>query len=131
MVAIRGAHPEAAFGATAEALLAHQAGDAVAAIHVTGARQRRLNPGAAVGLAAGRMGLDNALDQLGVFPGAPAGLGLPVLPIVIAAGGNFQGLAERANGMLGFHRVNPLKAFLGGSERMPKVFFKMSRCWRR
>lgn len=103
----------------------------MAAIHVTGARQRRLDPRAAVGLAAGRMELDNVLDQLGIFPGAPTGVGLPVVPVVIAAGGDFQGRAKRANGVFGFHRVNPLKALLGGSERMPKVFFKMSRCWRR
>ena len=32
---------------------------------------------------------------------------------------------------LGFHRVNPLEPLLGGSERMPKVFFRMSRWWRR
>jgi len=89
MVAIGGANPEAAFGTATEALLAHQAGDAVAAIRVAGACQLGLNPGAAVGLAAGRMELDNVLDQLGIFLGAPAGVGLPVVPVVIAAGGDF------------------------------------------
>jgi hypothetical protein len=32
--------------------------------------------------------------------------------------------------MLGFQGVDPLEALLGGSERIPKVFFKTSRCWR-
>jgi len=87
--------------------------------------------GAAIGFAAGLMDLDNLLGQTRIFLGAQAGLGLAVAPVVIAAGGHFQGFAERANGMVGFHRVNPLEPLVGGSERMPKVFFRMSRCWRR
>src|SRR5208283_1797404 len=90
-----------------------------------------LNARAAIGLAAGLMDLDNLLDQPGIFPGARSGLGLAVGPVVITAGGNFQSFAERTDRMLGFHRVDPLKPLVGGSERMPKVFFKMSRCWRR
>src|SRR5208283_4657860 len=100
-------------------------------MNVASLAQRLLNTGAAVGLAALLMNLDNLLGQALIFLGARAGLGLAVGPVVIAAGGHFQGFAERANGVLGFHRVNPLKALDGGSERMPKVFFKMSRCWRR
>ena len=103
----------------------------MAAISVAGLAQGFLNAGAAVGLAALLMNLDDLLGQTFVFLGARAGPGLAVGPIVIAAGGNFEGFAERANGMFGFHRVNPLKALDGGSERMPKVFFKISRCWRR
>ena len=57
------------------------------------------------------MDLGNLLGQARIFLGARAGLGLAVGPVVIAAGGNFQGFAERTNGMLGFHRVNPLKAY--------------------
>src|ERR1700678_2533864 len=90
-----------------------------------------LNAWAAVGLAAVLMHLDNLLGQPLVFLGAWAGLGLAGEPVVIAAGGDFQGFAQRTKGMLGFHRVNPLKPLDGGSERMPKVFFKISRCWRR
>src|ERR1039457_6114328 len=90
-----------------------------------------LNAWAAVSLAAVLVDLDNQLDKARIFLGARAGLRLAVGPVVITTGGNFQGFAERANRMFGFHRVNPLKALLGGSERMPKVFFKMSRCWRR
>jgi hypothetical protein len=70
------------------------------------------------------MELDNALDQLGIFPGAPAWVSLPKVPVVIADGGDFQGLAERADGMLGFHRAIPLNSLRGGSEGMSKVFLK-------
>src|SRR5208283_4541976 len=100
-------------------------------MNVASLAQGFLNAGAAVGLAALLMNPDNLLGQTLIFQGARAGLGLAVEPVVIAAGGHFQGVAERANGMLGFHRVNPLKTLDGGSERMPKVFFKISRCWRR
>jgi len=47
------------------------------------------------------MDLDNLLNQLGIFLSARAGVGLAVGPVVIAAGRNFQGLVQRANGMLG------------------------------
>jgi hypothetical protein len=96
---------------------------------VAGLSQDHLDARAAVGLAAVLMDLGNLLEQARIFLGAWAGSGLAVEPVVIAAGGDFQGLAERANGMVGFHRVNPLKPLLGDSERMPNVFFKISRCW--
>ena len=98
---------------------------------MAGLVQRHLNAGAAVGLAALLVNSDNQKGQARIFLGARAGLGLAVNPVVIAAGGDFQSLAQRANGMLSFHRVNPLKTLDGGSDRMPKVFFKMSRCCRR
>jgi hypothetical protein len=83
-----------------------------------------LNARAAIGLAAVLMDLDNLLDQPGILLGTRAGLVLAVEPVVITAGRNFQGGAERTDGMLGFHRVDPLKPLVGGSERMPKVFLK-------
>src|SRR3974390_3238631 len=95
---------------------------------VAGLAQDHLNAGAAVGLAAGLMDLDNLLDQARILLRPWAGLCLPAGPVVIATGRHFQGLTERANGMIGFHRVDPLKPLVGGSERMPKVFFKISRC---
>src|ERR1039457_5667297 len=118
-------------GIYAGLLVYTSAGDAVATMSVAGLSQDYLNARAAVSLAALPMDLDNLLEQTRIFQGPWAGLGLAVAPVVVAAGGYFQGLAKRANGMVGFHRVNPLKPLVGGSERMPKVFFKISRCWRR
>jgi hypothetical protein len=62
---------------------------------------------------------------------ARAGLGLALTPVVIAALGDGQRLAQRQDRMVGLQRVDPLVALLGGCERMPKVFFKMSRCSRK
>ena len=96
----------------------------MATISVAGLAQGHLNARAAVGLAAVLMDLDSLLEQARIFLGARAGPGLAVEPVIIATGGYFQGFAEPANGVLGFHRVNPLKELIGGSERMPKVFLK-------
>jgi len=46
VVAVGGADPEAAFGATREAFLAHEAGDAAAAMSVAVLAQGHLNAGA-------------------------------------------------------------------------------------
>src|SRR2546421_9683341 len=96
-----------------------------------GFNQRLLNAWAAVSLAAGQMDLDDLGSQQQILLGSGAGLPGAAEPIVIATGRDFKSLAHCANGVLGFHRVDPLKALLGVSERMPKVFFKISRCWRR
>src|SRR5204863_5704116 len=63
-----------------------------------------------------------------VLPLPRTRLGLSPSPIIIATGRDLKTVAEMANGMFGFHRVNPAVPLLGGSERMPKVFFKISRC---
>ena len=98
---------------------------------VTGPAQLHLNAGAAVSLPTVLMEADDVRQELRILPGAGARLGLAVAPVIIATGRDLQGLAQRANGMLGFHRVNPLIPLVGASERMPKVFFRISRCWRR
>jgi len=100
-------------------------------MRTTGFDQGLLNARAAVGLAAGQVNLSDLGNQQRILLGSGAGLGASVDPVVIATGRDFKGLAHRANGMFGFHRIDPLKALVGVSERMPKVFFKMSRCWRR
>ena len=79
VIAVGGADAEAAFGASTEALQAHETGNAMAAISVAGPAQRFLNAGAAVGLAALLMNLDDLLGQAPIFQGARAGLGLAVL----------------------------------------------------
>src|ERR1035438_4078028 len=98
---------------------------------VTGSAQEHLNAGAAVCLPTILMEADDVHQELRILPGAGARLGLAVVPVIIAAGRDLQGLAQRANGMVGFHRVNALIPLVGVSERIPKVFFRISRCWRR
>src|ERR1017187_10336377 len=100
-------------------------------MRVTGPAQEHLNAGAAVSLTAVGMEVDDQFQELRILPGPGAEPGLAVAPVIVATGGDLQGLAQRANGMLGFHRVNPLIPLVGASERMPKVFFRISRCWRR
>ena len=74
------------------------------------------------------MNAPNFLSELLVFLGSGPGLVLTTAPVVIAAGAHFKSLAQRGNGVVGFQSVDALEALLGGSERMPKVFFRMSRC---
>src|ERR1017187_1543506 len=100
-------------------------------MRVTGSAQLHLNAGAAVSLTTVLMEADDSHQELRILQGPGAWLGLAVAPVIIATGGDLQGLTQRANGMLGFHRVNPLIPLVGASERMPKVFFRISRCWRR
>ena len=57
--------------------------------------------------------------------------GAPLQPVVVAAGGDFEIGTKQKQGVISFHRMDPFVAFGDGSERMPNVFFKMSRCSRR
>ncbi len=60
-------------------------------------------------------------------PGIPT----TAIPIVEPARGDLDGLAEHKDGMFVSHRVHPLVALGDGSERIPRVFFRISRCSRR
>src|SRR6476659_2852416 len=93
--------------------------------------QRLLNTRAAVSLAAVLVDLDDPHQELLILLGARAELGLTFEPVVITTGRNLHSLTQPANGMLDFHSSNPLVALVGASERIPKVFFRISRCWRR
>ena len=84
----------------------------------------------AIGLPAFFVNVHNARFELLVLLLALAGLLLAPPPVVVAAGRNLKGLAQMLDGMFGFQGVDPLVALFGGSEMIPKVFFKMSRCWR-
>src|SRR5271167_1810713 len=92
--------------------------------------QDLMNPGAAISVAAGFKFLLDQRRQLLVLAGAHTGSGLPLQPGIIGAGRNLQRPAQGSDRVLGFHELNALVSLLGESERMPKVFFKMSRCWR-
>src|SRR5512136_1593340 len=100
-------------------------------MRMTGLAQLHLNAGAAVSLTTVLMEANDLLQELRLLQGTGARLGLALAPVIIATGRHLQGLAQGANGMLGLHRVNPLVALVGASERIPKVFFRISRCWRR
>jgi len=128
MVAVSGADPEAAFDPPTEAFLAHEAGNAIATMRMAGLAQLRLNARAAVSLSAVPMDLEDLRRELEILTGARARMSLAVDPAVITTGGDGQGGAERSDGMFGFHRINPCVPLVGGSERMPKVFFRISRC---
>src|SRR5687767_2866897 len=65
-----------------------------------------------------------------LFPGAGTGIFLAIDPVVVATARDIQRLAESLNGKVSFQRVDALEPLFGGSERMPNVFFKISRCWR-
>jgi len=78
VIAVGGADPEAALGASTEGLAGSLNGQAVTTISVAGLAQRFLNAGAAVGLAAVLMNLGNLLGQALIFQGARTGLGLAV-----------------------------------------------------
>ena len=131
MIAVGGAHAPAAFLAAEKTLLFHEAGHAVAAMALAGLAQLGAHARAAIGVTAF---LANDLDLLTqdlILPGARAWLTPAFQPIVIAAFGNAHDLAEQRDGMLGFHRVDPLISLGRGGETMPRVFFRISRCSRK
>src|SRR5688500_11949690 len=77
------------------------------------------------------MNLADELDQSLVFQSAWARTSAAFLPVIVAAGRDIEVGAKAMNGIVGFHRVDPFKPVEGGSERIPNVFFKMSRCSRK
>jgi hypothetical protein len=76
----------------------------------------------AISLPALGVNLPNLLSQGLVGHGARAGTGAPLVPGVVAAGGDVQIGAQGEDGAIVFHGVNPFIAFGDGSERMPNIF---------
>jgi hypothetical protein len=122
--------PITLFGPAREVLLAHQTGDAVAAINMAAPPQGLADARAAIGPATGLKLLLDQNRQLLVLAGARRRCAPSFQPGIVAAGRNGQHPAERANRILGFHQLDALEPLFGESERMPKVFFKISRCSR-
>jgi hypothetical protein len=106
----------------------HEASDAIASVLEAGLAQLVGDARAAVGFAALNVEGFDLLSQELIFLGPFARLQLPFLPVIITTERDFKELSEHPHRMIGFHRVDPLVALAGGSERMPKVFFRMSRC---
>jgi hypothetical protein len=95
---------------------------------LTASPQNGLNARSTIGLAALPMNApDLPFEALILLRAWARGI-LSLPPIIVAAGGDFKRLTKRGDGMFAFQCGNPLEALFGGSERMPKVFFKMSRC---
>ena len=131
MVALSG-HDSKALGlASANIFLFHQPVQAVAAMTLPTCPQRRLDARSTVRLAALLVNLADLLLQALIFQGSWPRLILPVAPCIIAAFRNSKRVAEHAHAVVRFQRVDPCEALLGDSERMPKVFFRMSRCSRK
>jgi len=130
VMAVSGQDPIALFLAAAQALLSHQPPDAVAPVALALAAQLHLYARSAVGLTALPMNARNLGFELLVLLLALAGLLLAPRPVVVPAGRDHKSLTQLLDGVFCFQGVDPLVALFGDSERMPKVFFKMSRCWR-
>jgi hypothetical protein len=92
--------------------------------------QARLDPRGTVGATAILVDVADLGFELLVLLLALARVGLPSAPSVIPARGNPKGLTQLPDGMRAFQGVDPLVALFGPSERIPNVFFKMSRCCR-
>src|SRR6266699_1594794 len=131
MVAIGGEHPVTPFWAATDLFFAHETTQTVSAMALAVGAQRNLDARSAIGLAALLVNAPDLLLQALILPGPLAGVLLPPAPVVVAAGPDLKSLAQSGDGMLSFQRIDPLESFFGGSEMMPKVFFKMSRCWRK
>jgi hypothetical protein len=131
VLAVGGDHAVTALLAPANLLLAHQPADAVAPVPPAQLAQAGLDARTAISLPALLVDATDLPGQLLIFLLAFGRLALPRAPLIIAAPGCIKSLAEQRDGMLGFQGVDPLEALLGTSERMPNVFFKMSRCWRK
>ena len=131
MVAVGRLDAIAAFLAPAQALLLHEPRDTVASMAASFFAQLFLDPRSAIGLSTAGMNLVDLLGQHLIFHGSHARTNTPPLPVVIAAGGNFQVQTERQDGMVISHRVDPFIPLEGGSERIPSVFFKIMHCSRK
>ena len=118
-------------GSLLSAIGVHDPGDAVATAVVPLFAQFHQDARTPISLPAPGMDDLNGCGQRLIFQGARAGHRAAFLPVVITAGGNFQMPAQRQDGVVGFHRVDPFVAFGDGSDKMANVFFNMSRCSRR
>src|ERR1043166_1673654 len=130
VLAVGGYNAIALLLAATQTLCAHEARNAIAPMPLTLATQVHVHPRCAVGLPAFIVDSHDLGPELLLFQGARSRAAFSLLPVVIAANGDLQSLTQRSNGMLGFHCFDPLEALLAGSEIMPKVFFRISRCWR-
>ena len=122
MLAVGGLDAEAPLLAAAQAGGLHESGDAVAAMPAPLLAQGRDEARTAISLPALGVAVLNLQSQGLVGHGTRAGAGAPLVPGVVAAGGDVQIGAQGEDGVIVFHGLNPCMAFGDGSERMPNVF---------
>lgn len=106
----------------------HESAQPVSAMPLAQSTQAGLDARAAIGLPTIIVNAPDLLFEPKIFLDSPWRLALTPVPIVISAGRDFERLTEHGNRMSSFQGVDPFEALFGGSEMIPKVFFKMSRC---
>lgn len=114
--------------ATTQSLQAHQSCHAVASVPAAVGAESRDDPGTALGLAAAEVEIGDLLGQVAILPGTRSGDDFAFSPVIVSTDRDFEHLAKSFDWIIEFHSRNPEEAFGVGSERIPKVFFKMSRC---
>ena len=133
VVAVGGLDPVAALLASTNAPTFHETGNSVASMSKPKVTEFFDDSGRTVGLAAFGVDGRDLLNQCLILERTgPWALTSPI-PVIEPAGRNLEVAAKHRDGMVGSHCVNPFVAFPDGSERMPNVFFRMSRCsckWR-
>ena len=128
VIALRRPGHETSRARTAQRVLPHKSGHALAAAANTPGAQLPMMPRRAVASAMPLMLFGDRGRQfpIAAFPFARSGLA----PGVIARTRHVQRCAQLGHGMLRAHDFDPFVAGFDGSERIPSVFFRMSRCSR-
>ena len=124
--ALRGLRFEAAAWSRAQASRSHESPHSAFAQAMAPLAKTIGKPWPAIGLPTLSKSLLQFCDQLGILLLAAAGTA--IAPIVITTTRNRQHLAEHSHGMLGRQSLNLLIACFHVVERMPRDFFKISRC---
>ena len=124
--ALRGLRYKAPAGPCAQAGGAHQPPDPALAVAVAAGAQGACEPGPPVGAAALLKGVLQLLGELGILALAAARSAPP--PAVITAARDAQQRAQHRDAMRGGQLLDLAVAGRHGIERMPKDFFRISRC---
>jgi hypothetical protein len=124
MFAVR-RHPEPPFGTRPDAVAAHQAGHPVSAYPLTLGLQGRMDPRAAIAAPAVGMDAADVLEQRPV--GLRADAFGPVPPRIVSTGAHLQNRTHHPHVEHFALVLDETEPHLGGPEKMPMAFFRMSR----
>jgi hypothetical protein len=128
MVAVGGSDLVSAPLPAAYSRFPHESIQPVSAMPMTQSTQAGLDTRATIRLPTLLVNAPDLLFEPKVFLHSPGRLALTPLPVVISAGRDLQRFTQHGYRMISFQGVDPFEALFGGSEMIPKVFFKMSRC---